>query len=209
MSEDNLTIKAKEALRHIRNFIMLNGRVPSVRELMGSMGYKSPRSSTLLMEELAAAGFLEKKADGSFRMVKDLDSNDSGRTVLVPLVGSVTCGVPILAEENIEAMIPVSIALARPGNKYFLLYAKGDSMDMAGISDGDLILVRQQSTAENGDKVVALIDDAATVKEFQHRGGYVTLLPRSSNNCHQPIILTDNFRVQGVVIAAISTISSY
>jgi repressor LexA len=209
MSEDSLSLKAKEALRHIRNFIMLNGRLPSVRELMGAMGYKSPRSSTLLMDELAVGGFLEKKADGSFRMIKDLDSNDGGRTVLVPLVGNVTCGAPILAEENIEAMIPVSIALARPGNKYFLLHAQGDSMNMAGICDRDLILVKQQQTAENGDKVVALIDEAATVKEFHHRGGYVTLLPRSSNGRHQPIILTDNFRVQGVVIAAIPTTSNY
>ena len=137
-------------------------------------------------------------------MLKDIDnSQDSIQTVNVPLVGMVTCGAPILAQENIEAMIPVSIGLAKPGSKYFMLRAKGDSMNEAGINDGDLILVRQQNTAENGQSVVALIDDEATVKQFNQNGGYVTLTPRSNNKKHQPIIVTDELRVQGVVIATI------
>src|SRR5690606_25049529 len=106
------------------------------------------------------------------------------QTVQVPLVGTVTCGAPILAQENIEALIQVSTALAKPGSKYFMLKAKGDSMDAAGINDGDFILVKQQPTAENGQRVVALIDDEATVKEFRCSGNIVTLLPRSSNKKH-------------------------
>jgi repressor LexA len=204
MSENQLSTKARKALRHIRNSVMHTGKVLSVRDLMGLMDYKSPRSALLLMQELEHGGFLRKRSDGSYSMLKDIGNNEQNvQTVNVPLVGTVTCGAPILAQENIEAMIPVSTGLAKPGSKYFLLRAKGDSMNEAGINDQDFILVRQQNTAENGQAVVALIDDQATVKEFNRNGGYVTLTPRSSNKKHQPIIVTDELRVQGVVIATI------
>lgn len=203
MSEENLNSKSKEALKHLRSFIMNHGRMPSTRELMKEMNYKSPLSAMLLLNELAANGFLEKKTDGGYRFIKDLAEGESARTVAIPLVGTVSCGTPILAQENIEAMIPVSTKLAKAGNKYFLLKAKGDSMNKAGINDGDLILIKQQATANNGQNVVALIDDEATVKEYRHKGEFVTLIPRSNNNMHQPIILTQDFQIQGVVIATI------
>jgi repressor LexA len=204
MSGNELSIKAREALRHIRNSVMHTGKVLSVRELMGLMEYRSPRSALLLMQGLEQAGFLGKRSDGSYIMLKDIpNSNDSVQTVSVPLVGTVTCGTPMSAQENIEAMIPVSTALAKPGSKYFMLRAKGDSMNEAGINDRDLILVRQQNNAENGQTVVALIDNEATVKEFNRTGTFVTLSPRSSNKKHQPIIVTDELRVQGIVIATI------
>lgn len=203
MSEENLSQKAKVALRHIRNSIMHYGKIPSVRELMSAMDYKSPRSAVLLMDELEENGFLEKKKEGGYRLIKDLTEGNIARTVSVPLIGTVTCGAPMLAEQNIEALIPVSTSIARPGGKYFLLRAKGDSMDKACISEGDLILVKQQATANNGQNVVALIDDEATVKEYQHRGEFVTLLPKSYNNVHQPIILTKDFQIQGIVVATI------
>ncbi len=204
MSEESLSPKAKESLKHLRNFIMQNGRMPSIRELMKEMNYKSPLSPMLLLNELAASGFLEKKADGGYTLIKDLTEGESARTVAVPLVGTVTCGAPILAQENVEAMIPVSTKLVKPGSKYFLLRAKGDSMNEAGINDGDLILIKQQPTANNGQSVVALIDDEATVKEYQHKGQFVTLVPRSNNRIHQPIILTQDFHIQGIVVATIS-----
>jgi repressor LexA len=203
MGEENLTVKAREALKHIRNWIMHRGYFPSVRDLMSEMSYKSPRSPMLLLLELEENGFLKRKSDGSYQMVKDLETATMVRTVAIPLVGSVTCGAPMLAEENIEAMIPVSTSLAKPGSKYFLLWAIGDSMNEAGINDGDLILVKQQSVAENGQKVIALIDDQATVKEFQKKGDVVALIPRSSNPAHRPIILENEFKVQGVVVATI------
>jgi repressor LexA len=203
MSEEALSQKAREAFHHIRNWIMHNGRTPSVRELMNVMKYKSSRSALLLMDELVINGFLEKKTEGGLRLIKDLESGASTRTVSIPLVGTVSCGSPLLAEENIEAMIPVSVSLARPGSRYFLLRAKGDSMDKAGINDGDLILVKQQPVADNGQKIVALIDDEATVKEIRHTGEIVMLLPRSTNTNHQPIIVTNDLLIQGVVIATI------
>ncbi len=157
----------------------------------------------LLMDELVKEGFLEKKDDGSLRLVKDLREENTAITVPVPLVGTATCGTPILAQENIDAWIPVSVTIAKPGHKYFLLKAKGDSMNNAGIHEGDLMLVKQQLTAHNGQIVVALIDDEATVKEFHQSGEFVTLRPNSTNKRHQPIILTRNFRIQGIVIATI------
>ena len=131
------------------------------------------------------------------------DESVRAQTVDVPLVGSISCGVPVLAEENVEAMIPVSTKLAKPPAQYFLLRAKGDSMDQKGINDGDLLLVRQQTTARNGDIVVALIDDEATVKEFHSAGETVVLRPRSRNKDHQPIVLTKDFQIQGVVVTSI------
>lgn len=203
MGEENLNIKAREALLHIRNWIMQYARFPSVRDLMNKMDYKSPRSVTLLLNDLEENGFLERKQDGSFKLIKDLENGVVARTVSVPLVGSVPCGSPLLAEENIEAMIQVSTSLARPGSKYFLLRAIGDSMDKVGISNGDLLLIKQQQSADNGQKIVALIDDEATVKEYQRNGNIVTLMPRSNNPVHQPIILTRDFQIQGIVINTI------
>jgi repressor LexA len=199
-----LSKKQVDAVRHIRNWIMHKGKTPSVRELMSALGYKSPRSAALIIEKLIQKSILRKRANGDLQLIKDIDADSvHARTVDIPLVGMVTCGVPILAQENIEGFIPVSVSLAKPGFKYFLLRAKGDSMNKAGINNGDLILVRRQSTAQNGDIVVALIDDEATVKEFQHSKNCVVLMPRSNNKNHKPIILTENFQVQGVAVTTI------
>jgi repressor LexA len=136
--------------------------------------------------------------------VRDLDDEPThARTVLVPLVGEVACGIPLLAEENIEAMISVSATLAKPSHRHFLLRVRGNSMDRAGINDGDLVLVRQQPMAESGDIVVALIDDAATIKEFQRCETVVLLKPQSTSAAHRPLILARDFQIQGVVITAI------
>lgn len=207
MSEDILSNKAREALRHIRNSVMNCSKVPSVRELMKVMEYRSPRSAMLLLQELEENGFLGQKNDGSYTLLKDLEGGNSVRTVSVPLVGVVACGSPILAEENIEAMVPVSTTLIQKGSRHYLLKAKGNSMNEAGINDGDLLLIKQQSTAYNGDNVVALIDDEATVKEFYRANNYVTLLPRSTETKHQPIIVTADIQIQGIVVAVIPKIN--
>lgn len=202
-----LNQKEADAVRHIRNWIMHKGKAPSVRELMSALGYKSPQSATILIKSLLSKGVLKKRPSGDLQLLKDpQESSTHARTVDVPLVGTVACGSPILAQENIEAMIPVSVSLARAGHKYFLLRADGDSMNKAGINDGDLTLVRQQQTADNGDKVVALIDDGATIKEFHRGKDVITLMPRSRNKSHKPIILTENFQVQGIVVATIPNI---
>jgi len=129
----------------------------------------------------------------------DQNNDDGGDVKKIPVVGKVSCGMPIYAEENIATYVAVSTEIAKPHNNYFILYAEGDSMDEAGINSGDMVLVKQQPSAENGDMVVALIDDEATIKEFHKKNNMVILKPRSTNKSHQPIILTSNFRIQGVV----------
>jgi repressor LexA len=193
-----------EAVRIIRNSLVNKGGIPTVRELMTEMGYKSPRSAAVIIEQLIEKSVLRKKSDGTLQFL-DIEQEDtnSAQTIDVPLLGSVACGAPILAEENVDAMIPVSVKLATPPHKYFFLRARGDSMDEKGINDGDMALVRQQYNANNGDVVVALIDDEATLKEFYHSGDSIILKPRSSNKKHQPIILTRDFRIQGVLVTTI------
>lgn len=204
MKKANLSPKQLDAIRQIRNCLIHKGRIPSVRELMTALGYKSPRSAALIIEKLIQKGILKRRPDGDLQLIKDPESNSAhAQTIDIPMVGLVTCGMPILARENIEGYIPVSITLARPGSKYFLLKASGDSMNKAGINDGDLLLIRQQSTANNGDRVVALIDDEATVKEFHRSKDAILLIPRSTNKKHKPIILTEDFQIQGIVLAVI------
>lgn len=199
-----LSSKENDALRFIRNSLVHGLGSPSVRDVQNELGYKSPRSAALVLEGLIEAGYLERRENGGLRILRDLEEEQGhARTVLVPLVGSAPCGTPLLAEENIEAMIPVSVSLAKPGHRYFLLTAKGTSMDLAGIEDGDLVLVRQQATADDGKVVVALIDNEATIKEFRRTTSAIVLTPRSRSPEHHPIILTRDFQIQGLVVTAI------
>jgi repressor LexA len=205
MANSQVSAKETEALRFIRNSLIQGSKSPSVREIQRHLGYGSPRSAALIVEKLIKTHRIERKADGRLRLLEELQESDShARTVQIPLVGPVACGTRLLANENVEAMIPVSTVLAKPGHSYFLLRAKGDSMNAAGINDGDLVLVRQQETADTGRVVVALIDDEATVKEFHRTPTTIVLKPRSYSNHYHPIILTKEFQIQGVVLTTIS-----
>ncbi|MFA4974273.1 MAG: transcriptional repressor LexA [bacterium] len=197
----------RKALASIRNQIVHTGQAPSVRKLAALLGYRSPRSAAVIINRLQEAGYLARRPNGELRLLRSpSETTDHARTVQVPLVGTAPCGAPLLATENIEATIPVSVGLARPPHRYFLLRTQGDSMTLAGIKDGGLVLVRQQSTAENGQIVVALIDDDATIKEYRRDDKVIMLLPRSRNPRHKPIILTRDFLVQGVVVASIPNV---
>jgi len=193
-----------EAIKMIRNTIVHKGYFPSMRELSKMLGYKSPRSASVITEGLIQKGMLKKKGNGKL-ILAELEASEetNAQTIDIPLLGSVACGLPILAEENVTAMIPVSVQIAKPSNRYFFLRAKGDSMNEAGIDDGDLVLIKQQNSANNGDLVVALIDENATIKELQIQNDCIILKPRSTNKNHQPIILTRDFQVQGVVAQVI------
>lgn len=193
-----------KAIKYIRNFLMHRGHMPSIRKLGRDLGYSSPRSASMIVEKLLEKGVLQRKKDGALQFI-DINFHDEFRaqTVAVPLVGIVACGAPMLAEENIEALIPVSIKLAKPQYRHFLLRADGDSMNEKGINEGDLLLIKQQATANNGDIVVALIDDSATIKEFHRNDSTIILMPRSTNKSHQPIVLDRDFKIQGIVVATI------
>lgn len=204
MSTKSLNPRDFKGIFFIRDYIIYRGKSPTLREISKHMGFGSSRSAALLIQRLVDLGYLERTAMGSLRLLKDLGGRtETERIVEIPLVGSVPCGLPLLAEENIEAWVPVSQRIAKPGAQYFLLRATGDSMNKSGIKDGDLLVVRQQPVADSGERVVALIGDDATVKEFQRKGDKVILMPRSSNPAHKPIILEGDFMVQGVVINSI------
>lgn len=195
----------RKALTFVRNRIMHGGAAPSVRELASGLGFSSPRSAALIIDRLIELGFLRRRDDDRALQLLRMpaEARDRASTVEVPLVGSAPCGAPLLAQENLEAMIPVSTTLVRSGRRYFLLRARGDSMTEAGIEDGSLVLVRQQSSADNGDVVVALVDDEATIKELRRSDDAVVLVPRSENSTHKPIVLQRDFQVQGVVVATL------
>ncbi|MEK6645991.1 MAG: transcriptional repressor LexA [Candidatus Firestonebacteria bacterium] len=202
-----LSKKETGVLRAIRNHLIDVGESPSVRQLMKEFEYKSPRSISIYIDNLIKKGWIKRKSDTTLQLVKDIDieinNKECAQTVKVPLVGVVSCGSPILAEVNVSAEILVSTDIAKPPYKYFLLRAKGDSMNQNKINDGDIVLVRQQPNANNGDMVVALIDDEATIKEFFCEAGAIVLKPRSTNETHKPIILTRDFKIQGIVVTTI------
>lgn len=200
--DTQLSPKEARALRFIRNSLSQRARSPSIRELQRELGYSSPRSAAVLLEKLIKNKRVERRPNGFLRILIDLDDKNA-QTVPIPLVGTVPCGSPLLAQENIEATICVSTTLAKPPHRYFLLRAKGDSMDLAQIYDGDLVLVKQFTSADNGNIVVAIIDDEATIKEFRRTKSAIVLQPRSSSTTHQPIILSVDFQIQGIVITAI------
>jgi repressor LexA len=202
-----LNQKERIALKFIRNSLFHGNKPPTIRDIMNALDYQSPRSAMIIVNGMIDKKILRRDNDNNLKITKDPEeSKINAKTVDVPLVGYVSCGTPLLAEENIEMTVPVSIGLAKPPLTYFLLRAMGNSMNMAGINNDDLVLVRQQPTAENGDKVVALIDNEATIKEFYRAGDTVILKPRSTNKKHQPIILTDDFIIQGVVIKTLPNI---
>lgn len=203
MTTSELSGSDFRGLFFIRDSLRYRGQ-PTLQAISNHLGYKSRRSAALLIERLITKGYLERTAKGTLRVIREPeDKAQTERTIDIPLVGSAPCGMPLLAEQNVEAMIPVSQKIARSGAIYFLLRATGTSMNRAGINDGDIVLVRQQPVADNGDRIVALINDEATIKVFQRQGSKVVLMPKSTDDRHKPIILDDDFLVQGVVIDSI------
>lgn len=190
-------------MRAIRDHLALHGRAPSVRELAASLGYSSPRSAAVLIGELVASGNLAKRSDGKIQFIGDPDPSGTP-TVRVPVLGSAPCGTPFHAEENLEGYVRVDVRLARPPHSYFALRAVGDSMNRAGIGDGDLVLVRSTRDADDGDRVVALVDGEATIKVLRRGQGVARLEPRSANPAHEPIYATHELEIQGVVVTPLT-----
>jgi len=124
----------------------------------------------------------------------------STKTIDVPVVGAIAAGSPMLAEQNIETSLKISTDIAKPPSKYFILRIKGTSMDKANIKDGDLILVKQQNIARDGEIIVALIDQEATVKRLKFTDNGIMLMPESTDPANRPIFVSENLIIQGVYI---------
>jgi repressor LexA len=154
----------------------------------------------MMLKRLSDRGLLVY-ADGEISLVDDA-SGATPHTVDVPLIGSVECGLPSLAEQDPEGWVRVSTRIAPTGDNHYLLRARGTSMNAARIPirPGELVLIRRQAHASPGDLVVALIDNEATIKEFSRQGAHVVLWPRSTDSEHRPIVVTDDLIIQGVVV---------
>ena len=183
--------------KFIKEQILKKGYPPAVREICEAVHLKSTSSVHAHLETLEKNGYIRKDPTKP-RAIEILDDtfNLTRREVVnVPLVGNVAAGMPILATENIENYFPIPSEFM-PNQDVFMLHVKGDSMINVGILDGDNILVRQQNTASNGEIVVALVDDSATVKTFYKEDGYYRLQPE---NDHMDPILVDDVSILGIV----------
>lgn len=177
-----LTDRQRQVLEHIATSIRRSGIVPSIREIGGALGMRSPSTVHQHLTALERKGYI-KRAGDRMRVLEVLDRRmvPNGENVAhLPLVGRVSAGVPLLAEENVEEMIPVPRRMVGwQDDNCFLLTVRGDSMINAGIQSGDLVIVRSQPVAEAGEIVVALLGEEATVKRLLYDGGQPYLKPEN------------------------------
>lgn len=190
MGAGKITAKQQEILDYIKEEILKRGYPPAVREICEAVHLKSTSSVHSHLETLEKNGYIRRDptkpraieiCDDSFQMVRT-------EMVSIPVIGTVAAGVPILAEENIESYFPIPAEFV-PSGESFALNVKGESMINAGIQNGDQVFVNACSTAKNGEIVVALVDDSATVKTFYKEDGHIRLQPE--NDTMEPIIVDD------------------
>ena len=190
MGFGKISAKQQEILDYIKDEILKRGYPPTVREICETVNLKSTSSVHSHLETLEKNGYIRRDptkpraieiCDDSFQMVRT-------EMVSIPVIGNVAAGQPIFAEENIQEYYPVP-AEDVPKGESFILKVRGESMINAGIFSGDRIFVNSCNTANNGDIVVALIDDSATVKTFYRGNGHIRLQPE--NDTMEPIIVND------------------
>ena len=198
MSQGKITDKQREILEYIKEMILKKGYPPAVREICEAVHLKSTSSVHSHLESLEKNGYIRRDPTKP-RTIEILDDDFAltrRELVNVPVIGTVAAGTPILAEQNIEDYLPIPAGIL-PNKEIFMLKVKGNSMIEAGIYNGDKVIVAKQPNAENGDKVVALVDDSATVKTFYKENGHFRLQPENSSM--DPIIL-DQVEILGKVI---------
>lgn len=190
MAYGKISKKQSEILEYIKSQIINKGYPPSVRDICEAVDLKSTSSVHSHLETLEKNGYIRRDPTKP-RAIEIIDDNFNlarREVVNVPIVGKVAAGEPILAVENIESYFPVPMEFM-PNEQCFMLKVQGDSMINAGIFDGDTIIVEQSQTARNGDMVVALVDDSATVKTFCREADHIRLQPE--NDAMSPIIVPD------------------
>ena len=198
MKNNDLTKKEKLVFDYLVQSINENGYAPSVRDIVANLGIKSTSSVHLYLHNLEAKGFIEQDA-GKKRTLR-ICAPYARVTGKVPLLGSITAGSPILAVENFEGYVDLPWNNSKySSEELFALKVKGESMIEAGILNGDVVIVRKSAYADNGQIVVALIEDEATVKTFYKEDGHFRLQPE--NRSLAPIIVED-VALLGIVIAS-------
>ncbi|MCI7093678.1 MAG: transcriptional repressor LexA [Lachnospiraceae bacterium] len=202
MAYGKISKKQQEILDYLKREIMSHGYPPTVREICDAVHLKSTSSVHSHLESLEKNGYIRRDPakPRAIEVVDDAFNVTRREVASIPLVGQVAAGVPILAAQNIESYFPLP-ADYMPQNPAFMLRVKGTSMINAGINNGDLLLVEEQKTAQNGDIVVAMIDDSATVKRFYREKGYIRLQPE--NDSMDPIIVKDHLQIIGKVFGVL------
>ena len=198
MSKGKITDKQREILEYIRDTILAKGYPPAVREICEAVHLKSTSSVHSHLETLEKNGYIRRDPTKP-RTIEILDDDFAltrREMVNVPVIGTVAAGMPILAEENIEDYMPIPVEML-PNKEVFMLNVKGESMIDAGIFNNDKVIVAKQDTAKNGEMVVALVDDSATVKTFYKENGHIRLQPENASM--EPIIV-DDVQILGKVI---------
>jgi len=193
----DISEKQKKIFDFITDYISDSGYHPTVREIASAIGLSSSATVHAHLSKLEKAGYIKrgKGSSRSIEIIRDQYKNrliveeTNNNIVLLPVVGNVAAGKPIMAEENIEEYFPVTNDFVNDFNDVFMLKVKGDSMINAGILDRDYIIVRKQNIAKNGEIVVALIEDEATVKRFLKTDKVIKLIPE--NDYMKPIILKE------------------
>ncbi len=201
MAQGKITPKQQQILEYIKTCILRKGYPPSVREICEAVGLKSTSSVHSHLEALERNGYIRRDPTKprTIEIMDDCFNLTRRELVNVPMIGTVAAGQPILAEENIENYFPIPVELL-PNQQTFMLRVKGESMINAGILNGDQIIVKQQEYARNGEIVVALVGDSATVKRFFRERGRYRLQPE--NDELDPIIV-DEVKILGVVVGLV------
>lgn len=198
MGQGKISKKQSEILEYIKSEILRIGYPPAVREICEAVNLRSTSSVHAHLESLEKNGYIRRDPTKprAIEIIDDTFNLTRREMVNVPMVGQVAAGEPILAEQNISNYFPIPMEFM-PNNDTFMLTVKGESMINVGIYDGDYVLVEQCNTARNGDMVVALVDDSATVKTFYKEDGYYRLQPE--NDSMDPIIVL-NCEILGKVV---------
>lgn len=198
MSNGRITAKQTEILEFMKSQILAKGYPPSVREICEAVGLRSTSSVHAHLETLEKNGYIRRDPTKprAIEIIDDEFAITRRDMVNIPIVGTVAAGEPLLAVENIMDYFPVPVDML-PNKEMFMLRVKGDSMINMGIYEGDTIIVARQNTASNGEVVVALVEDSATVKRFYKEDGYYRLQPE--NDSMEPIIV-DHCEIIGKVI---------
>ena len=187
---NDLSPRQMEILKYIKKEIKTKGYPPAVREIGQAVGLSSSSTVHNHLNQLESKGYI-KRDPTKPRAIEVIAPNmkPNKEVVDIPLLGRVTAGLPILAVENIEDYFPLPLDFVKSEEEVFMLKIQGDSMINAGILDGDMVIVRKQNTAQNGDIVVALLEDEATVKRFYKEPKHVRLQPENEN--YSPILSRD------------------
>lgn len=178
-----LSAKHQKIYDYIVSFTQVHGYAPTVREICTAVGLRSPSTVHLHLKTLQEAGLIHRDGNKMRSIQVNFDAVPFQNTRQVPILGVVTAGLPITAVQEVEGYLPYHPDFSP--KEHFALRVRGDSMTGAGILDGDLVVVRRQPTAENGQIVVALLEDEATVKRLYRKNGEIWLLPE--NDAYQPI----------------------